>query len=73
MRTHHMTATEIEQAGREIRLNRERLRAAIDRRPVHAADDEAGNGGWHFANENGTLIALACGPVVRTQFRKSGR
>jgi hypothetical protein len=65
MTTHKLTAAEIEQAGREIRLKRERLRAAIDRKPGDATPE----GGWVFANENGTVTALALGPCVRVRYK----
>lgn len=60
-----MTAAEIEQAGREIRLRRERMRAALDRKPGDATPE----GDWFFANENGTVTALALGPCVRVRYK----
>jgi len=51
--------------GRKIREQREAMRAALDNRSEAPTDE---NGGWHFANENGVLTALAIGPTVPTGF-----
>ena len=50
--------------GRQIREQRERHRALMDGKAVA----HPGDAGWHFANENGVMTALAIGPTMRITY-----
>jgi hypothetical protein len=62
-----MSVQEIEQAGRARREAWEAHRRAMDGARSPLPDEEEGD--WFFSNErDGTITALACGPLVSFRF-----